>query len=295
MRRYLRSVRPLLDDDSYNDVIKQSEEFKNGIGKKLQRYLKLKSWWSTNYVSDWWEEYVYLRGRTPLMINSNYYGADYFGCPTTKQTARAASMIYQFLQFRRLLERQEIPPIMAQGFVPLCSAQYERLFNTTRIPGVETDKIMHLDDSKHITVLSKGVYYKVPIYHRGRILNAAEIQIQLDTILKLNEKASVGEKNLASLTAWNRTKWAQTRDKYFSKGFNKASLQVIESSVFFVTLDDIDYAFDIDAVSEKWDFYCRRALHGAVNDRWFDKSFQVCVGTNAWVSSLDSRALLGFD
>jgi len=24
-------------------------------------------------VSDWWEQYVYLRGRSPLMINSNYY------------------------------------------------------------------------------------------------------------------------------------------------------------------------------------------------------------------------------
>lgn len=24
-------------------------------------------------VSDWWEEYIYLRGRSPLMVNSNYY------------------------------------------------------------------------------------------------------------------------------------------------------------------------------------------------------------------------------
>lgn len=25
-------------------------------------------------VSDWWEEYIYLRGRGPIMVNSNYYG-----------------------------------------------------------------------------------------------------------------------------------------------------------------------------------------------------------------------------
>ena len=25
-------------------------------------------------VTDWWEEYVYLRGRSPIMVNSNYYG-----------------------------------------------------------------------------------------------------------------------------------------------------------------------------------------------------------------------------
>lgn len=27
----------------------------------------------TPQVSDWWEEYIYLRGRGPLMVNSNYY------------------------------------------------------------------------------------------------------------------------------------------------------------------------------------------------------------------------------
>lgn len=25
-------------------------------------------------VSDWWEEYIYLRSRGPIMVNSNYYG-----------------------------------------------------------------------------------------------------------------------------------------------------------------------------------------------------------------------------
>lgn len=42
-------------------------------GKKLQSYLWLKSWWSNNYVTDWWNQYVYLAGRSSLMINSNYY------------------------------------------------------------------------------------------------------------------------------------------------------------------------------------------------------------------------------
>ena len=39
----------------------------------MQRYLYLKSWWATNYVTDWWELYVYLYGRSSIMINSNYY------------------------------------------------------------------------------------------------------------------------------------------------------------------------------------------------------------------------------
>lgn len=32
---------------------------------------------------------------------------------------------------------------MAQGMVPLCSKQYERMFNMTRVPGIETDRIVH--------------------------------------------------------------------------------------------------------------------------------------------------------
>ena len=45
----------------------------DGPGKKMQRYLMLKSWWASNYVTDWWEQYVYLCGRSSIMINSNYY------------------------------------------------------------------------------------------------------------------------------------------------------------------------------------------------------------------------------
>lgn len=131
MQRYLRSVRPLLDDETYEKVSREADEFENGIGKKLQRYLILKSWWSTNYVSDWWEEYVYLRGRSPLMVNSNFYGVDaLFKRPTKNQAARAAFVTYQLLQTRRIIDRQELEPIMVQGIVPLCSWQYERTFNT---------------------------------------------------------------------------------------------------------------------------------------------------------------------
>lgn len=112
MQRYLRSVRPLLDDSNYNRMERLAKEFEQGISTKLQRYLFLKSWWSTNYVSDWWEEYVYLRGRGALMVNSNFYGIDaIFMHPTKVQSARAASVVNLLLQFRRTVERQELEPV----------------------------------------------------------------------------------------------------------------------------------------------------------------------------------------
>ncbi|CAH1113236.1 unnamed protein product [Psylliodes chrysocephalus] len=280
MTRYLKSVKALLDEEKYKRMEKLAAEFEIGIGKKLQRYLILKSWWSTNYVSDWWEEYVYLRGRSPLMINSNFYGIDAVLLnPTKNQAARAASTIYTLLVFRRLVERQELEPILVQGLVPLCSWQYERIFNTTRIPGKETDKIIHWIDSNHIVVYHKGRYFKVIIY-KGRILKPCEIQIQLQQILDDESEPLPGEEQLAALTAGERTHWATIRMQLFNKGVNRTSLDVIEKAAFAVTLDDVPYEYDPKEPS-KLDQYGRHLLHGKGYDRWFDKSFTLCIGSNA--------------
>ncbi|XP_020286532.1 carnitine O-palmitoyltransferase 1, liver isoform isoform X2 [Pseudomyrmex gracilis] len=280
MKRYLRSVRPLLDDENFSRMEKLANEFENGIGVKLQRYLILKSWWSTNYVSDWWEEYVYLRGRSPLMVNSNFYGIDaILSRHTDVQAARASAVIYSCLQYRRLIERQELEPILVQGIVPLCSWQYERVFNTTRIPGIEVDKIVHYQDSKHIVVYHKGKYFKVLIYYRNRILQACEIELQLQQILNDTSTPSDGEEKLAALTAGERTAWARAREEFFAKGVNKASLDIIEKAAFVVALDDIPYEYNPEH-PEKLDHYGRILLHGKGYDRWFDKSFTLCVGNN---------------
>ena len=134
-----------MNDEKYRNMEKLVAEFEGGIGKKLQRYLVLKSWWATNYVSlsvcicmysefllkmpvnvckngctdcacvqvtDWWEECVYLRGRSPIMVNSNFYGVDAILIqPTPIQAARAGNVIHAMLQYRRGLEREEQKPV----------------------------------------------------------------------------------------------------------------------------------------------------------------------------------------
>lgn len=67
--------------------------------------------------------------------------------------------------------------ILIQGLVPLCSSQYERLFNTTRVPGVETDRIVHYADSNHIVVYHRGRYFKVLIYYKNRLLLPCELEV----------------------------------------------------------------------------------------------------------------------
>lgn len=88
-----------------------------------------------------------------------------------------------------------------------------------------------------------------------------------------------GEEKVAALTAWNRTKWAEIRQSVFARGVNKVSLYLIESAAFVLSLDEEPYEFEIEH-PEKLDHYGKVLLHGNGYNRWFDKSFTVCVGTN---------------
>ena len=54
------------------------------------------------------------------MINSNFYGIDtvLVDCKAT-QAAKAANCIYHLLQFRRLIERQELEPVSNYLFIKI--------------------------------------------------------------------------------------------------------------------------------------------------------------------------------
>uniref|UniRef100_A0A8D3E1I7 Carnitine O-palmitoyltransferase 1, muscle isoform n=1 Tax=Scophthalmus maximus TaxID=52904 RepID=A0A8D3E1I7_SCOMX len=234
IQRYLDSVRPLLDSDQYDQMEILANDFKDSKAAQLQRYLMLKSWWATNYVSDWWEEYIYLRGRSPIMVNSNFYIMDLlYVTPTHRQAARAGNVVHAMLKYRRKLERGEHAPLRALGTVPMCSSQMERMFNTTRIPGIETG---------HATSLSLRTHTHLVIL---RLIGPA----------------------LPS-----RVPWARARIKYFGQGVNRVSLDAIESAAFFLTLDDEPQGYD-PAKTDSLDSYAKSLLHGNCYDRWFDKSF----------------------
>ena len=55
LKRYLRTVRPLYNDTEYHRMELLAEEFRQTIGRKLQRYLWLKWLISTNYVNQLFE------------------------------------------------------------------------------------------------------------------------------------------------------------------------------------------------------------------------------------------------
>ncbi|KAF7668971.1 hypothetical protein LDENG_00273470 [Lucifuga dentata] len=278
--RYLESVRPLMDDEQYERMKGLAKDFEKNLGPRLQWYLKLKSWWTSNYVSDWWEEYIYLRGRGPIMVNSNYYAMDFlYVFPTSIQAARAGNAIHAIMLYRRKLDRAQIKPLMLLNTIPMCSSQYERMFNTSRVPGIDTDTIQHVE-SKHIAVYHKGRFFKVWMFYDGRLLLPREIEQQMERILADKSEPMPGEETLAALTAGDRTPWAKARESYFSRGKNKQSLDAIEKAAFCVTLDDTEQRYDEANPVKSLDCYAKSLFHGKCYDRWFDKSFNLIIFKN---------------
>uniref|UniRef100_A0A8C5HL91 carnitine O-palmitoyltransferase n=1 Tax=Gouania willdenowi TaxID=441366 RepID=A0A8C5HL91_GOUWI len=285
LSRYLESVRPLLEDTQYKRMTDLANQFESNLGNRLQRYLKLKALWATNYVSDWWEEYIYLRSRGPIMVNSNYYGMDFlYVTPTPVQAARAGNTVTALLLYRRKVNREELKPSRVPGTdIPLCAAQCERMFNTTRTPGVETDVLQHWQDSEFVAVYHRGRYFKLWVYRAGRLLSPREIEHQMQKILDDPSPPLPGEEKLGALTSGDRYQvipWAQTRKQYFSSGVNKRSLDAIERSAFFVTLDTEDQGMEGDDPVGNLDRYAKSLLHGKCYDRWFDKSFSIVIYKN---------------
>ncbi|XP_052370354.1 carnitine O-palmitoyltransferase 1, liver isoform-like isoform X2 [Oncorhynchus keta] len=281
INRYLESAHPLMDDEQYSRMEGLAKDFEKGLGPKLQWYLKLKSWWATNYVSDWWEEYIYLRGRGPIMVNSNYYAMDFlYVFPTSLQAARAGNAIHAIMLYRRMLDRAQIKPLMLQNTIPMCSAQYERMFNTSRIPGVDTDTIQHMQDSRHIVVYHRGRYFKVPMFYDGKVLSPRAVEQQMERILADPSEPQPGEECLAALTAGDRVPWAEAREAYLRQGRNQQALDTVEKAAFFVTLDDTEQRYKADDPVRSLDSYAKSLLHGKCYDRWFDKSFNLIVFRN---------------
>ncbi|KAJ7330187.1 carnitine choline acetyltransferase [Desmophyllum pertusum] len=274
-KRYLESVRPILGDERFKKMEKLAVDFKNGLGKKLQRYLVWKSWWSTNYISDWWQQFVYLRSREPLMINSKLL----WSVPSQIQSARAANMIHAMFLYRKQIFKEKLEPQFAMGIIPLCSEQFRRTFNTTRIPLKEQDHLHHHGATTHTVIYHRGRFFRLEAFYRGVLLKPADLERQILRILQDESKPVQGEELLPALTSAERNLWAETRSTYFSTGVNRQSLGSIEDAAVFLNLEDLEMDYWEDE-SEKLDALCRYLLHGNGHSCWFDKSFSSYIFKN---------------
>ena len=222
---------------------------------------------------------------------------------STLPVVRAASMVMQFVHFKRLIDHERLDPMLIRGTVPLCMAvrpagcctplcclsphdecvlwscpmasqQYRRMFGTTRLPGREVDSLQQTAWAKHIAVLRRGHWFRVDAFDsHDQPLHASQMEMLLQQVVDLADAAprpSMEQARIAALTADNRQRWADVREVEFSEGVNLASLEVIERALFVLVLDD-------EPPPATWSQRGRALLHGNGSNRWFDKSLTLVV------------------
>lgn len=285
VRRYKLSMEAILTDTEKAELAEVSERFLKQEGPKFQRILKFRRFLSTNWISDWWLDFVYLRGRDSIMINSNYYGLSLrTAIPTNNQAARAANAVYHLVREKLEVDHEVFPPMVIQGVVPICMDQYTRAFSLTREPGVMQDRLVKYDssDSRHIVILCRGHFFKLRVFCdlTGRQLSRLQLECAIKRIIEATpseEAVRTPEAQIGALTAINRTEWAQLREQYFLRDkLNRNSLEIVERSLFFLCLDDIGYE------PTQFTELGHQAMHGRGHDRWFDKSFNVIISKNGY-------------
>uniref|UniRef100_A0A8C4LHZ5 carnitine O-palmitoyltransferase n=1 Tax=Equus asinus asinus TaxID=83772 RepID=A0A8C4LHZ5_EQUAS len=276
VRKYLESVRPVLSDEDFDWTAGLAQEFLKLQASLLQWYLRLKYWWASNYVSDWWEEFVYLRSRNSLMVNSNYYMMDFlYVTPTPVQAARAGNAVHALLLYRHRLNRQEILPVRGPGCYSYNVSHLSALHASAH---TTPDHIRHLRDSRHVAVFHRGRFFRVGTHSQSGLLSPRALEQQFQRILDDPSPACPHEEHLAALTAAPRDMWAQVRRSLKTRAGD--ALEAVEGAAFFVSLDSEPAGLAREDPAASLDAYAQALLAGRGHDRWFDKSFSLMVFSN---------------
>jgi carnitine O-palmitoyltransferase 2 len=150
-------------------------------------------------------------------------------------------------------------------------SQYQGLFNASRIPELEKDRIHRVQTSKHLLVMKDGSFYTIDVLDDdGNIREPSYIMTQLKFVLSRNETEN--KNPIGALTTENRDNWARTR-KYFESlsSRNRSNFELIDSAIFCLCLDNTSINEDnpIETI--------RSFLFDECKNRWYDKSLSVIV------------------
>lgn len=270
-KRYLDAQRPILTSEEYKNTESYTKIFEDREGKQLQELLLAQDKQNrhTSYISEPWF-HMYLSDRIPLPINYNpaMIFQDDKKPNYSTQVLRATNLVISSLRFVKSLRKNILEPEVFHlnpkktdtklfrtitsklpssiswygaymfNAYPLDMSQYNKLFNSTRIPLIGKDKLYQDVNAKHIMVMRNGHFYIVDVLDKeGQILPANVLFTKMKQIL--DEDCSNAEIPLGVLTSENRDEWAKVRDYMITKHpENSEFFKKIDSALFNIVLDD---------------------------------------------------------
>lgn len=190
-------------------------------------------------------------------------------------------------------------------------SQYDHLFNSTRVPQHKAaDKFIQSKDTTHIVVMASGLVYWFHVLSADgdTCLPPETIASNLRSIL--HDAASTPHNTaqaqaIGAMTAGGRDEWAALRLDLSKDAANAESLQVIDSALFVLNLDDqtpktlTDASLNFLGGVSDFDPACG-SQKGSCLNRWYDKTVQLIVcangmaGVNFQHSHVDGHTVLRY-
>ncbi|XP_051164327.1 carnitine O-palmitoyltransferase 2, mitochondrial-like isoform X2 [Leptopilina boulardi] len=300
-QRYLKAQKSLLTDEQFTKTQSYVDEFLRNEGLLFQKELikKDKKNRHTNYISEYWFD-MYLRDRKSLPINYNpiiIYSQEN-DMSYNDQLVKGTNFIVSSIRFMKSLRANVLEPEVfhlnpkksntklfrkivgilpswiscygAYAFkaFPLDMSQYANLFNSTRIPEIEKDRIYLDKSARHILVMRGGNFYCFDVINSdGTLVTPTKIAANLNFILE--DKKESSKNPIGIFTTAERDQWAEARTHLLKIG-NEDILKKIDTAAFALIFDDEDY-------SEEFLNLLRNFLHSDGKNRWFDKSFSLII------------------
>jgi len=293
--KYLKSVRPLVDDEDFDQTQSVVEVFsrKGGHGEKLQSQLVKRSAREENWLEDWWLNSAFLDSRLPLPIIGNpgviFYKDLLLNNTLHEQLKLAARAVSGLMEFKAKLDGKRLDIEKAADGSDMDMSQYGKLLYSCRVPGRRRDKIVNYNPEKprHICVLHNNHIFTLDVIGGdGKLLNRQQLYDQLAAIV---ERSSYPWSTpLGIMTSENRSVWGHLHKRMIKNRENLRLFNLIQRAIFVLCLDQRTSRDDDgtseggDDAKENLDVWAGQMLHGGGSsfnsgNRWFDKTLQLII------------------
>lgn len=246
-KRYLASLEMLLTPEEFDKRrVLVDDLCVSPTGVRLQERLEERSKSQRNWLDQWWEEYGFWRKRSTQAVNGNVGGPldltahwpAVENAPAEIQIARTTLLLYHTLRFWRAVATRTMVPDVTARNEPLCMAQYERAFSTTRVPGITCDHLQHVEGSRHVAVLVRGRIFRLNVLEADDTLVSMEQLARSLSVIHATASLMGDGDAVSALTTLPRADWARLRNDIIAQPGGQEALGDIEESIVTVSLDD---------------------------------------------------------
>lgn len=304
--RFLHWCAPLLTSDEYAATAATVEDLLRPDSPARTLHADLQRFEAEPGVGSWLDEFWparYLGRRDRIALNANFFflfrdDTTLAASTTADQAERAAALITAAVNYKLLLDAEEIPPATQRG-TRLNMAQNKFLFSETRIPGDPQDTVRvpysaewpgH-SQARHIVVFYRGNMFRMDaLGPNGVPYTPEDLAAGLRSVMKDGARRAPTNTSAGHLTTLARKDWAPVRAGLLPA--NAAAFETIETALFCVCLEDFAPRDTLHAGDQ--------LLHGDSGNRWFDKAVSFIVfadgqaGINVEHCGLDGTTILSF-